>query len=116
MPLPPSHFTCPIGPLAQVVQHLSGFRHQQYPFGFAVRKLLGINRRRMAIAKVDFRTKLPGDSGGQRYLHPAMLNSVRIGANATHMSGMREHAPGDLLVLVPLLQEVIQTMVTDSAD
>src|SRR6516164_6973706 len=78
-----SHLARPIRALAQVIEHFSRFWNQQHTLVFSVCKVVGVDRCRIAITKVDLRANLFGNSGRECYLNPAVLRSPLIGADSS---------------------------------
>src|SRR5208337_375124 len=110
------HLARPRRPLPQVIQRLTRLGHHQNAFVLAVRIVGGINRRGIAIAKVDLSAYFPGNSGGQRYPYAIALNAIVVSANTAHVRRVREYAPRHGAELIPLLTEVVAAVIADLSD
>jgi hypothetical protein len=108
--------TRPWSGFAQLKKHLARFWNQKNAFVLPVRVLLRVNRVGIAIAQIDLLAFFTRDAGGQGNLRAALLNAVFVGANAAHVRGMRQRAPGILLILFPLFEKVIAAVIADCFD
>src|SRR5215469_17112383 len=100
----------------ELEEHFPRFWHQQHTLVFTIGEIFGANSLRVAVAEIDFAANGFGNAGRERHLHAAILFSVFVGADATHVSRVRNHAPGIMLKLFPLLQKIIATMISNLAD
>ena len=89
---------------------------EQDAFVLAVGKILRINRRGIAVAKVDLPALGLGDLGGQRDLGAWRLHTVFVSAQPLHMHAVRQRTPRHVLELIPLLEEIVAAMVADFLD
>src|SRR5438309_11448770 len=102
--------------MAKVEEHFAGFGHEQDSFVFAVGEIFGMNGSGIAIAEIYFAAGLFRDACNERDLGAAFLDAIFKCADAANVRRMSQHTPGILFEFLPLLQEVITTMVANFFD
>src|SRR6266550_2197358 len=103
----------PFRGMFQLEEHLTGFRHQQHPFIFAIRVVLDANALRVTVAEVNLLADFGRNGGRQSDLGATFLDAVLVSSDAANVSGMRQHTPWIMLKLIPLLQEIVPAMVAN---
>ena len=102
--------------ILQPIQLLSRLPYEQDPFVFSSGVVVEVDGGGVAVAEVDGVADRLGDFGGEGHLHAAFLDAVLVGAAAAHVGRVGEDAPGVVLELVPLLDEIVAAVVADLHD
>ena len=88
----------------------------QDALGLPVHEVLHPDAAPVAIAQVDLPAVRLRNPGGQGHPSPRGLDAILIGAAAKHVRAVCKGSPGQVLEPIPLLQEVVPTVVADLTD
>ena len=101
-----------------MIEAFAGFALEEDAFCLAVGKVVRVDRAPVTVAEVDLPAGGLGNAGGEGHAHAGRLDAglLVVGADAVDVRRVGEGAPGLVLELVPLLQEIIAAVVADLAD
>ncbi len=106
----------PVGRCFEPIKNLAGLGHEQNAFALAVGEVCDLDALGIAITEVDGAAGVRGDLSGEGDSGAWLFLSLAESAQAEHMRGMCQNAPGMMFDFIPVGEEVVTAVVADLFD